>query len=81
MYKRQQLGGSYAAAYKAQPTHDAKTLVSLLPKPGVDAPRFTLINGCLLYTSQMSATARMDTQAQRVNTTCMTPSCSVEVIS
>ena len=40
-----QLGGSYAAAYKAQPTHDAKTLVSLLPKPGVDAPRFTLING------------------------------------
>ena len=40
-----QLGGSYAAAYKAQPTHDAKTLVSLLPKPGVDAPRFTLIGG------------------------------------
>ena len=52
-----QLGGSYAAAYKAQPTHDAKTLVSLLPKPGVDAPRFTLINGdgTVLFDSQTSA--------------------------
>ena len=30
---------------------------------------------------QISATARMDTQAQRVNTTCMTPSFSLEVIS
>ena len=29
---------------------------------------------------QISATARMDTQAQRVNTTCMTPSFSLEVI-
>ena len=52
-----QLGGSYAAAYKAQPTHDAKTLVSLLPKPGVDAPRFTLINGdgTVLFDSKTSA--------------------------
>ena len=52
-----QLGGSYAAAYKAQPTHDAKTLVSLLPKPGVDAPRFTLIggDGTVLFDSQTSA--------------------------
>ena len=52
-----QLGGSYAAAYKAQPTHDAKTLVSLLPKPGVAAPRFTLINGdgTVLFDSQTSA--------------------------
>ena len=52
-----QLGGSYAAAYKAQPTHDAKTLVSLLPKPGVDAPRFTLIggDGTVLFDSKTSA--------------------------
>lgn len=52
-----QLGSSYAAAYKAQPTHDAKTLVSLLPKPGVDAPRFTLIggDGTVLFDSQTSA--------------------------
>ena len=52
-----QLGGSYASAYKAQPTHDAKTLVSLLPKPGVDAPRFTLINGdgTVLFDSKTSA--------------------------
>ena len=52
-----QLGSSYAAAYKAQPTHDAKTLVSLLPKPGVDAPRFTLINGdgTVLFDSKTSA--------------------------
>ena len=52
-----QLGGNYAAAYKAQPTHDAKTLVSLLPKPGVDAPRFTLIggDGTVLFDSKTSA--------------------------
>jgi hypothetical protein len=29
---------------------------------------------------QISATARMDTQAQRVNTPCITPSFSLEVI-
>ena len=42
----------YAAAYKAQDTHDATTLVKLLP--GRSTPRFTLIDadGTVLFDSK-----------------------------
>ncbi|WP_455502056.1 ATP-binding protein [Gemmiger sp.] len=47
----------YAAAYKAQDTHDAEVFVKLLPTGGVSAPRFTLIDtdGTVLFDSKTSA--------------------------